>query len=214
MYSKEIISYLNDIAPESENWVQALEEEAIEHHVPIMDKQGISILQQLVRLHQPVKILEIGTAIGYSALRMLEAHPQASIVTVERDQQMYERAIHNIERQQKQQNVDVILGDALEKETEILAKGPYNIIFIDAAKGQYRRFFESYLPALKSNGMIITDNVLFRGLVADASEAPKRLQNLANKIDQYNQWLLQHPSFHTTILPVGDGIAISIKKNE
>ncbi|UOQ86102.1 O-methyltransferase [Gracilibacillus salinarum] len=214
MHSKEIISYLNEIAPNPESWVQVLEEEAMEYHVPIMDKQGISLLQQLVRVHQPAKILEIGTAIGYSALRMLEAHPNTSVVTVERDQQMYQRAMHNIEMQQGQQNIDVIFGDALEKEAEILAKGPYDMIFIDAAKGQYHRFFESYLPALSNTGIIITDNVLFRGLVADASEAPKRLQNLANKIDQYNQWLVQHPDFHTTIVPVGDGIAISIKKKE
>lgn len=212
MHDTDIIEYLNRITSKQVDWIQQLEREAEQNEVPIMDKQGISLLQQLIRLHKPTKILEIGTAIGYSALRMLEAQPDAEIVSVERNKEMYDRAMLNIKAQNKQEQIDVIFGDAIEVEEEVIAKGPYQMIFIDAAKGQYRRFFEKYQQSLTNNGVIVTDNVLFRGLVVNPDEAPKRLQNLAKKIDQYNQWLLQHPLYNTTILPLGDGVAISIKK--
>ncbi|SHN10076.1 O-methyltransferase [Gracilibacillus kekensis] len=214
MIEENILHYLDQITPSSDDWVNKIEAEAEENHVPIMDKQGILLLQQLIRLHQPDKILEIGTAIGYSALRMLEAKPEAQIVSVERDNEMYQRAIHNIHNQNKQGHIDVILGDALEVEDLIHDKGPYDLIFIDAAKGQYRHFFEKYQSTLTDSGCVVTDNVLFRGLVVHPSDAPKRLQNLTAKIDQYNQWLIEHPDYHTTILPVGDGVAISLKKKK
>ncbi|MGP4041769.1 O-methyltransferase [Gracilibacillus sp. D59] len=212
MNQTDIIKYLDTITPIQDDWIQQLEEEANQNHVPIMDKQGIALLQQLIRLHQPAKILEIGTAIGYSALRMLEAKSDAKVVSIERNQEMYDRAMKNIQEQNQEEHIDVIFGDALEVDEKVAEKGPYQMIFIDAAKGQYRHFFEKYGQMLTDKGVMVTDNVLFRGLVVNPEEAPKRLQKLANKIDQYNQWLLQHPSYHTTILPVGDGVAISVKK--
>ncbi|SFL79579.1 Predicted O-methyltransferase YrrM [Gracilibacillus orientalis] len=212
MNQTDIIKYLDTITPKQADWIQQLEEEAEQNHVPIMDKQGIALLQQLIRLYQPTKILEIGTAIGYSALRMLEAKPNVQVVSIERNQEMYDRAMKNIQDQNQEEHIDVIFGDALEVDEKITEKGPYQMIFIDAAKGQYRHFFERYGQTLTEKGMIVTDNVLFRGLVVNPEDAPKRLRKLANKIDQYNQWLLQHSSYHTTILPVGDGVAVSVKK--
>ncbi|MDX8045885.1 O-methyltransferase [Gracilibacillus sp. S3-1-1] len=212
VHNQDIIDYLNKLGQEEADWIKQLQQEAEEHHVPIMDKQGIALLQQLIRLHKPTKILEIGTAIGYSALRMLEAYPDSSVVTVERDQSMYERATANIELNNQQDNINIIFGDALEVEGDIQQQGPYDMIFIDAAKGQYRHFFDKYAPLLTDKGLIITDNVLFRGLVTNAEEAPKRLQKLVEKIKLYNQWLMENPLYDTTILPVGDGVAISVKK--
>ncbi|WP_018931506.1 O-methyltransferase [Gracilibacillus lacisalsi] len=212
MNHTDVIKYLDTITPNQTGWGYQLEEEAEQNHVPIMDKQGIAFIQQLIRLHQPTKILEIGTAIGYSALRMLEAKSDAQIVSIERNQEMYDRAVKNIHAQNQEEHIDVIFGDALEVDEKVAAKGPFQMIFIDAAKGQYRHFFEKYEQTLADKGMIVTDNVLFKGWVVTPEEAPKRLQKLANKIDQYNQWLLQHPAYHTTILPVGDGVAISVKK--
>ncbi|GAE94104.1 O-methyltransferase family protein [Gracilibacillus boraciitolerans JCM 21714] len=209
------MQYLDNIRPSQSEWIIQLRREAEEHHVPIMDEHGIGLLQQLIRIHQPAKILEIGTAIGYSALRMLEAKPDTQITTVERNPEMVERAIYNITSLNKQNHIDVILGgDALEAADRITEKGPFDFIFIDAAKGQYRHFFDTYQQSLTDDGCIVTDNVLFRGMVANPSDASKRLQKLAEKIDQYNQWLLQHPEYHTTILPVGDGVALSVKKTK
>ncbi len=212
MNHTDITGYLDTITPKQADWIQQLEEEAEQNCVPIMEKQGIALLQQLIRLHQPTKILEIGTAIGYSALRMVEAKPDVQVISIERNQEMYDRALKNIRGQNQEEHIDVVFGDALEVDEKIIEKGPYQMIFIDAAKGQYRHFFEKYGQTLADKGMIVTDNVLFRGLVINPEEAPKRLQKLAHKIDQYNQWLLQHSSYHTTILPVGDGVAISVKK--
>ncbi|WP_066194281.1 O-methyltransferase [Gracilibacillus timonensis] len=212
MNESQLIHYLDSLPKQEPAWVKQMQHDAQKDHVPIMDIQGIALLQQLIRLYQPQKLLEIGTAIGYSALRMIEAKNNLEIVTIERDQAMYQRAMDHIVDQGRQAQIEVILGDALELAVETKTKGKFDMIFIDAAKGQYRRFFELYEGTLSKNGVIITDNVLFHGYVANPDGAPKRLRNMVKKIDAYNRWLLQHQGYDTVILPIGDGIAISIKR--
>jgi predicted O-methyltransferase YrrM len=167
---------------------------------------------QLLRIHGSKKILEVGTAIGYSALRMAEALPEAEIVTIERDLERIQTAKEFIQRSGKGGQIILIEGDALEVENDVRAYGPFDAIFIDAAKGQYKKFFELYAKYLKADGVIVTDNVLFKGLVAEEEIDSKRTRNLVKKIDDFNMWLMNHSEFNTVILPVGDGIAISIKK--
>ncbi|MFC4404034.1 O-methyltransferase [Gracilibacillus xinjiangensis] len=210
MIDPNIISYLEKLNQNKETWVKELEEEAEQHAVPVMDKVGIAFLLQMIRIKRPSKILEIGTAIGYSSLRMADTYKETSIVTIERDPEMYERASRNIVKNQKEAQIDVLFGDALQLEEQVSQKAPYDMIFIDAAKGQYQKFFMMYEKMLSQNGIIITDNVLFRGLVANHTETTKRMQKLAQKIDRYNQWLVSHNRYHTTIIPVGDGVAISV----
>ncbi|WP_163537840.1 O-methyltransferase [Gracilibacillus sp. YIM 98692] len=214
MIDPNILAYLNDLQPSENDLVGQMKEEAKRDHVPIMEQQGISFLQQLIRIKQPDKILEIGTAIGYSSLMMLEAKEDMLITTVERNKEMIERAKYYIQAQEKTSHIEIIEKDALEAEVEIKDRSPFDIIFIDAAKGQYQRFFQLYEPYLKDDGMIITDNVLFKGLVATKDNENKRLQKIANKINQYNQWLIEHPMYHTTVLPIGDGVAISVKNKQ
>ncbi|WP_228275786.1 O-methyltransferase [Gracilibacillus oryzae] len=212
MLDPNVLSYLVNLNQKNEQWIRELEDEAIENHVPIMDKIGIAFLEQIIRIKQPENILEIGAAIGYSSLRMAYAYKHTKIVTIERDQAMYERATHHIAERKKEDQIDVIFGDALDVAETVEQKAPYDLIFIDAAKGQYQKFFTMYEKMLSPDGMIVTDNVLFRGLVADHRDASKRMQKLAEKINSYNKWLTDHGSYHTTILPVGDGIAISVPK--
>ncbi|WP_079708425.1 O-methyltransferase [Paraliobacillus ryukyuensis] len=204
--------YLQSLLEESAEWARQLEEYAKENHVPIMEPLGMQFLMQLIRLKQPNKIVEIGAAIGYSALRMQEAYPEATITTIERDEERYQEARKNVTAYDKQGKIHLIFGDALECSNEIEKKGPFDLLFIDAAKGQYQRFFELYAPMLTTDGVIITDNVLFKGLVADPTKADKRKQKLANKIKAYNTWLTSHPDYNTSIVPVGDGVAITTKK--
>nr|WP_204497390.1 O-methyltransferase [Aquibacillus albus] len=204
--------YLTRMLPSSDEWVSKLENYAYTHGVPIMEPLGINFLMQLVRLQKPTNILEIGTAIGYSSLRMLEACPSASIVTVERDENRYMEAVNNIKDLNKQKNIHVIHGDALEVVDLVVEKGPYDLLFIDAAKGQYQRFFEMYSKHLTEDAVIISDNVLFKGLVADQSLENERLSKIARKINSYNEWLVNHPDYRTTIVPIGDGVAISVKR--
>ncbi|MBD7935757.1 O-methyltransferase [Cytobacillus sp. Sa5YUA1] len=213
MLNDELITYMQKLIPNRTNLFMEMEEYARENRVPIMELEGIEAMLQIVRIQQPTKILEIGTAIGYSALRMAEACPSAHIVTLERDQERYEKAENYFARSGMGDQITLIKGDALEQEDEVRLLGDYDMIFIDAAKGQYKKFFEIYSQYLNDAGVIITDNVLFKGLVYEKAEIEKkRIRNLVQKIDQFNQWLMENDRYHTVILPIGDGVAISRKK--
>ncbi len=206
--------YLEKILPESPKWSQAIEKEAIEQNIPIMDRVSMQFVCQMIRLLQPKEILEIGTAIGYSALRMLDAVPSTTIVTIERDESRYHRAKELIEKNNQSEKIHLIHGDAADILTSLQTTGhDFDVAFIDAAKGQYQTFFEATDPMIRSGGMIISDNVLFRRLVA-SGEVNKKYQTLVRKLNEYNQWLMKHPSYNTSIVPIGDGIAISIKEND
>jgi predicted O-methyltransferase YrrM len=205
--------YLIKHLPKSEEWVRDLEEKAKVDRIPIMDPIGINFLMQLIRLNKPQRILEIGTAIGYSALRMNEAYPEASITSIERDEIRYQQAVENIAKLGKVDNIQLIYGDALEELVHLAeAEHAFDCVFIDAAKGQYMKFFELAVPLLSKNGFIISDNVLFRGYVMDPTFEHPRYTKMVEKIRVYNEWLANHPMFFTTILPIGDGVAISYRK--
>lgn len=206
-------NYLLELTPERNDLMCSLEQYANKNGVPIMEPVSMDFLTQLIRMHQPSTILEIGTAIGYSALRMHEVQPTATITTLEKNTHMYETALANIKSQNKEASIKVIHGDALETIDQLVAKDEkYDFIFIDAAKGQYERYFTSVQPLTKEQSTIVCDNILFKGYVADASKNDNaRLQQLANKIRDFNYWLMEQTNYHTTIIPVGDGVSISVK---
>ncbi|WP_223591245.1 O-methyltransferase [Neobacillus bataviensis] len=206
-YIEELIPGRNPLFSEMENYAQV-------HKVPIMEIAGIEALLQLLRIQNSKKILEVGTAIGYSALRMANALPKAQIVTIERDEERIQAAKEFIKRSEHAQQIILVEGDALEVEEGVSKFAPYDTIFIDAAKGQYKKFFEIYSKYLSDDGMIITDNVLFKGLVAESEIESKRIRNLVKKIDDFNHWLMDHPDYDSVILPVGDGVAISKRRGE
>lgn len=212
----KVITYLNNLTPPRNELISKMENLAQKENVPIMDLVGMETLLQLLRLSMPKRILEIGAAIGYSAIRMAQALPEVTIVTIERDEHRYLQAKEHIEQAGLQDRIQLIFGDALEVFDQVEKEAPFDFIFVDAAKGQYERFFTMYETLLNEAGIIITDNVLFRGMVAEDHESiePKRIRNLVKKIDKYNRWLMEHPDYITTILPVGDGIAISKKRGE
>lgn len=212
MINKEVEKYLKSLVPSRGDEIEQIEEFAQVNEVPIMDLVGMESLLQLLKLHQPRRILEIGTAIGYSAIRMASALPETEILTIERDQDRYEEAIKNINKLNLANRIDVRFGDALELAEKLESEPLFDVLFIDAAKGQYQRFFDLYSKFVRSGGVIYSDNVLFRGLVAKEDIDNKRLKNLAKKIDGYNQWLIELEGFETRVLPVGDGLAISLKQ--
>lgn len=212
MLNEELHSYIEKLIPERDPLFTEMETYASQNNVPIMELAGIEALLQFLRIQGSQKILEVGTAIGYSALRMAEVLPGATIVTIERDLERIQAAEEFMARSIYGGQILLINGDALEVENLVKEQAPYDTIFVDAAKGQYKKFFELYSKYLKDDGIIITDNVLFKGLVAQSDIESKRIRNLVKKIDGFNQWLMNHPDYHTVILPVGDGIAISKKK--
>jgi len=210
--NEKLHSYIEGLFPDRNDLFSEMENYATEHHVPIMELSGIETMLQLLRIHGSKRILEVGTAIGYSALRMADALPDARIVTIERDRERIQIAEEYIRRSGRAEQIVLIEGDALLVEDVIQSHGPFDAIFIDAAKGQYRKFFELYAKYLTPDGMVVTDNVLFKGLVAEAEIESKRTRNLVKKIDEFNRWLMNHSDYDSVILPVGDGIAISKKK--
>ncbi len=212
MVHEEIISYIeSNIKPRSELLAE-MEMYAEENNVPIMELVGIEALLQLLRIQQPKNILEVGTAIGYSALRMAEILPQTKIVTIERDEERYQKAESYLSQSHHRDQVVTLFGDALELEKTVEKEGPFDAIFIDAAKGQYQKFFDLYSPMLTEHGVIYSDNVLFKGLVAQEEVEQKRMRQMVKKLQNYNRWLMEHEDYDTAILPVGDGIAISRKR--
>lgn len=196
-----------DLSQELEN----IKSYALAHKVPIMVDEGLDFLLMLVKVLKPKRILEIGTAIGYSAIRMALVS-EATIDTIERDQESYEIAKKNIILLNMQDRINLHLADALLFDESVLTE-KYDLLFIDAAKAQYIKFFEKYTPLLNENGVVLTDNLLFHGLVTTDEEiASKNLRSLVRKINEYNHWLKENELFDTTFFAIGDGIAVSVKK--
>lgn len=204
--------YLKSILQEPATWEDELMTYAKNHRVPIIEPVSMNFIASLIKLVQPTHILEIGTAIGYSALSMHHALPSAKITTLERDEEMVVNATENIANYSLNNQIDIIKGDALDSLPELINENrTFDFIFIDAAKGQYKKFFEYAMQLQSDKGVILTDNVLFRGYVAEELTDHKRFQKLGEKINDYNSWLMKNDNYHTSIIPIGDGIALSIK---
>ena len=212
MQNEQVLEYIENLIPDRKRQFMEMEEYAKQNNVPIMELIGIETLLQLLRIQQPKKILEIGTAIGYSALRMVDAIDSSQVVSIERDEARYLTAVENVKKFQRESQIVLLLGDALELEEEVRAHGPFDAIFIDAAKGQYQKFFHLYSKFLADDGVIYSDNILFHGLVAAEKVDSRNVRQLVRKINNYNQWLMENEEYDTAILPVGDGIAISKKR--
>ncbi|MCM1130754.1 MAG: O-methyltransferase [Roseburia sp.] len=185
---------------------------AQEHHVPIIVDEGLALLEQIIRIARPKHILEIGTAIGYSATRMARVCG-SQITTIERNHEMVEIAKDTIQRSGFEQQICLIECDALEA-FELVRDMSFDLIFIDAAKAQYQKFFELYTPLLTSYGIVVSDNMSFHGLVnTDDYEAQSRsVRGLIRKLAKYQEYLLRNSNYDTSIFELGDGVAISVKK--
>lgn len=189
--------------------LEEMEKYAKEHSVPIMEKEGIEFLTKYIKDNNVKSILEIGAAIGYSAIKMASISDDIKVTTIERDSFRYNEAVKNIEYNNLSDRINIILGDALEEEIE----GSYDLIFIDAAKAQSIKFFEKYSPLLKDNGTIITDNINFHGLTFSDSPAPTRnLRQLTRKIKTYLEFLENNKEYDSKYINIGDGVIVSKKK--
>lgn len=187
---------------------------ATEFDVPIIDDSGLETVLQFLRLKKPQRILEIGSAIGYWST-MVARHTGAEVVTIERDDQNFERACQYINKSTVEDKVVIHRADALEFDTSLLNGQQFDVIFIDAAKSAYQRFFEKYEPFLADDGLVISDNLLFHGhIFTDKSDLGRNLRDLTRKIKTYSNWLAQHPNYETIFLPLGDGLAFSYRKTK
>lgn len=189
--------------------LEEIEKYAKENNIPIMQKDGIEFLEEYIKNNKIKNILEIGSAIGYSAIKMALISKDIKITTIERDEKRYIKAIKNIDKFSLNNQIEIILKDALEVELN----GKYDLIFIDAAKAQNIKFFEKFKKNLNDNGSIITDNLNFHGLTERVEEIQsKNLKALVKKINKYKEFLKNNKEFTTIFYKTGDGISIS-KKN-
>lgn len=186
--------------------IEELEKYAKENNVPIIQKDGLNFIVDYIKNNNIKKILEIGTAIGYSAINMALINPEIQITTIERNKEMYDKAHLNIKKFNLEKRINIIFGDALT--TKI--NGKYDLIFIDAAKAQYIKFFEKYKVNLNKKSVIITDNLNFHGLTNNIENIQsKNLKALVKKINNYKEFLKENQEFNTKFYEIGDGIAVS-----
>lgn len=189
-----------------------MESYAAEHNVPIIEKDSIAFMMKYIKKNNIKSILEIGSAIGYSAILMASVAEEVTVTTIERDDVRYMECLKNVKKYGFESKINVVFQDALEVN---LTSGLYDMIFIDAAKGQYTKFFEKFQYFLKPGGTIITDNLKFHGYVGKSNEIEsKNLRGLAEKIEGYIEFLKENKDFETNFYDVGDGISISVKKDE
>lgn len=190
--------------------IEEIENYAKSHGVPIMEHDGIEFLTKYVREHNVKKILEIGTAIGYSAIRMTMMNKDITVTTIERDKERYDEAIKNINALNLTDKINAIYGDALEVEVT----GKFDLIFIDAAKAQSIKFFQIYEKNLTDDGAIITDNINFHGLTFTDSKIDSRnVRQLIRKIKTYIEWLDSNKEYISKYVNIGDGLMISKRNN-
>ena len=193
-----------------DNLIKEMENYAEEYNIPIMQKKGINFLCKIIDKGNVKNILEIGTAIGYSAIKMANVNKDINVTSIERDQDRYIEALKNIKKAKLDKRINVIYGDAL----DINLDDKYDLIFIDAAKSQYIKFFNKFKENLNPNGIIITDNLSFHGLVEQETRIESRnLRQLVGKIRKYVDFLKENKEFKTKFYKVGDGIAVSIKED-
>ena len=190
-----------------------MEDYASQKNVPIIEKKSIAFIMKYIKDNNVKNILEIGSAIGYSAILMASAKEDAFVTTIERDEERYMECLKNVKKCGLDKKINVVFQDALDVNLSEDLK--YDLIFIDAAKGQYTRFFEKYKYFLKDKGAIITDNLKFHGYVGKSDKIEsKNLKGLVEKIENYIDFLKENEEFDTTFYDIGDGLSVSTWKNE
>jgi len=186
---------------------------AKEYHVPIINENGKAVLTKIIADKKPHNVLEIGTAIGYSALLIAENSAEdVRITTLELSEERASVARVFINESKYAKNVEIMLGDAAELLDKLDAC--YDLVFIDAAKGQYLNYFHKILPMLADKGVIIADNVLFRGYVQSEEKPPRRYKTIVARLREYIETVMHHAEFDTTIYENGDGLAVSYHRGK
>ncbi len=189
-----------------------MEEYAKDHNVPIIEKDSIAFIMKFIKANDVKDILELGSAIGYSAILMASVKENVKVTTIERDETRYMECLKNVKECGLENKINVVYQDALEVN---LSGVSYDLIFIDAAKGQYTKFFEKYKYFLNPGGVIITDNLKFHGHVGNRNNiASRNLKQLVGKIENYIDFLKENEEFETKFYDVGDGLSVSIRKND
>ncbi|MBW6409825.1 O-methyltransferase [Clostridium weizhouense] len=203
--------YIRNLIPDRKGILKDIEDFARENGVPIVQKETGVFLEFMVSMKKPLRILELGTAVGFSSILMYEASgTNPDIVTIERDEKMIELAKLNLNKFNLSEKINIEEGDCL----EILEKlqEPFDLIFMDAGKGHYNHFLPHCLRLLKEDGIIIADNVLFRGMVACDDLVKRRKITIVKRMRTYLDLVTHDENLITTVIPMGDGIAVTKRR--
>ena len=203
--------YLRGLIPNRDKELLELEKFAIENRVPIIQKETAKFLEFMISMKKPNNILELGTAIGYSSILMSKTlNNKCKITTIERDEKMINLAKENIKSFGLEDNIEIKEGECL----EILEKldNKYDLIFMDAGKGHYNHFLPHCLRLLSDKGVIIADNVLFRGMVASDDLVKRRKITIVKRMRTYLDIVSNDKNLITTVIPMGDGIALTKRR--
>ena len=208
---ERLVTYINSLDRDNTPVLDEIEKEALRDFVPIIRKEMQSFLKLLLAMQKPMRILEVGTAVGFSAVLMAEYAPKGcQIVTIENYEKRIPIAKGNFERAGKQEQITLLEGDA----TEILPQleGQFDMIFMDAAKGQYINFMPQVLRLLKTGGVLVSDNVLQDGDIIESHYiVERRNRTIYKRMREYLYELTHSDELVTSVMPIGDGITVSTK---
>ena len=209
---ERMVTYIRSLERPENPVIEAIEQEALDSFVPIIRKETQSFLKVMMLMNRPARVLEVGTAVGFSAILMSEYLPEGShITTIENYEKRIPIARNNFKRAGKEEQITLIEGDALEVMKTL--EGPYDFIFMDAAKGQYIHFMPEVMRLLAPGGILVSDNVLQDGDIFESRYGIKRRNHtIHNRMREYLYALTHDEALDTVILETGDGMAISVKK--
>ncbi len=210
---ERLVTYINSLDTGNTEILDLIEKEAIDSYVPIIRKEMQTFLKMLLALKKPARILEVGTAVGFSAILMAEYDPvKAQIITIENYEKRIPIARENFQRAGKAEQITLLPGDAAEVLKTL--DEPFDFIFMDAAKGQYINFMPDILRLLAKDGVLVSDNVLQDGdIIESRFVVTRRNRTIHKRMREYLYELTHHEELVTAVLPVGDGITVSTHRN-
>lgn len=211
---ERMVTYIRSLEVPESAVIEAIEQEALRDRVPIIRKEMQSFLKVLLMIKRPMRILEVGAAVGFSSILMSEYMPEGGhITTIENYDKRIPIARANFKRAGKEEQIDLIEGDALEVMHGL--EGPYDLIFVDAAKGQYIHYLPEVMRLLGTDGVLVSDNVLQEGDIIESRFAvERRNRTIHSRMREYLYELKHHNQLQTSIIPLGDGVALSVKRSD
>ena len=211
---ERMVTYIRSLEVPESAVIEAIEQEALRDRVPIIRKEMQSFLKVLLMIKRPMRILEVGAAVGFSSILMSEYMPEGGhITTIENYDKRIPIARANFKRAGKEEQIDLIEGDALEVMHGL--EGPYDLIFVDAAKGQYIHYLTEVMRLLGTDGVLVSDNVLQEGDIIESRFAvERRNRTIHSRMREYLYELKHHDQLQTSIIPLGDGVALSVKRSD
>lgn len=209
---ERITSFINSLNPDDEEIIKTIEREAVEDEVPIIRRETREWIKTMLLIKKPVRILEVGTAVGFSAIYMSRFLPeQGHITTIEKWQPRIARAKENFKRTGTEDRITLLEGDAADILKDM--QGSFDFIFMDAAKGQYIHFLPEVIRLLEKDGVLISDNVLQDGEVLESRYVVnRRNRTIHSRMREYLYTLKHHEQLETSVIPLGDGVALSVKR--